>query len=267
MTPAPIRRPRTLRRRARLLLAGVLLAAGLAAPASAQGPADAVARGDRLMAAFDTPAAIAAYREGLAAWPDDPTLLWKTARALSNRADETPGEDGDEALYEEAVELARRAVRAGPDVARAHTTLAAALGKLALFRGGKRKVELAKEVKAQADRAITLDASDFAPFAILGVWNREIATLNVFLKAFANAFFGGVPDASLDRSRRFLERAVALAPETIAPRLELARTLLEADDEAGARRELRIALALEPRESLDRVLQRRARRLLEKIGG
>lgn len=209
----------------RVLAATTVLIALLAsgAPAGAQTASEPEARGDSLMRAFDTSAAIEAYRRGLAGDPTDVALLWKTSRAISNLADETPGEEGDEARYEEAVELARRAVRAGPDVARAHTTLAAALGKLALYRGGKRKVE--------------------------------------------RAFFGGLPDASLERSRRLLERAVSLAPETVTPHLELARTLVEMDETAAARRHLRTAASLQPRERLDQVQQRRVRELLEELGG
>lgn len=256
--------------RLRVLAATTVLVGLLAtgAPAGAQQTvSEPAARGDSLMRAFDTPAAIEAYRRGLAGDPTDVSLLWKTSRAISNLADETPGEESDEARYEEAVELARRAVRAGPEVARARTTLAAALGKLALYRGGKRKVELAREVRTEARRAIQLDPDDFAPFAILGVWHREVATLNVFLKTFARTFFGGLPDASLERSRSFLERAVSLAPETVTPHLELARTLVEMDQTAAARRHLRTAASLEPRERLDRVQQRRARELLEELGG
>jgi tetratricopeptide (TPR) repeat protein len=238
-----------------------------AAAALAQTPTgeSAIARGDRLMAASRTEAAIEAYRAGLDDRPDDPELLWKTARAISNLADETPGEAGDEARMEEAVELSRRAVRAGPAISRTHTTLAASLGKLALFRGGKRKVELAREVEREARRAAELDPRDFAPFTVLGVLERELATLNPLLRGFAGALFGGLPPASLERSEALLARAVRLAPDYVAPHLELARTYLEMDRPAQARAELEKALALVPRERLDGVQQARARQLLRDL--
>ena len=225
----------------------------------------AVARGDRLMTESRTEAAIEAYRAGLAVTPDDPELLWKTARALSNLADETPGESGDEARMEEAVTLARRAVRDGPAVSRAHTTLAAALGRMALFRGGKQKVELAREVGREARRGVELDSRDFAPFTVLGVLERELATLNPLLRGFASALFGGLPNASLERSAAYLERATRLGPRYIAPRVELARTYAEMDRDEDAIAQLDRALALPPQERLDSILQQQARSLLTEL--
>jgi tetratricopeptide (TPR) repeat protein len=242
-----------------------LVLAAAIAPARAQGPAEAAALGDRRMAEGSTESAIEAYRAGIVGRPDDPELLWKTARALSNLADETPGEAGDEARMEEAVELSRRAVRFGPTISRTHTTLAASLGKLALFRGGRRKVELAREVGREARKAAELDPRDFAPFAVLGVLERELATLNPLLRGFASALFGGLPDASLERSAALLERSVRLGPAYVAPHLELARTYVEMDREEEARAELQRALAARPTERLDRVLQERARELLREL--
>lgn len=243
----------------------LLLALAIAAPARAQAPEGAAALGDRRMTEGRTEAAIEAYREGLAARPDDPELLWKAARALSNLSDETPGEAGDEARLEEAVRLSRRAVRAGSGISRTHTTLAASVGKLALFRGGRQKVELAREVGREARRAAELDPNDFAPFTVLGVLERELATLNPLLRGFAAALFGGLPRASLERSAAFLERAVRLGPDYVAPRLELARTYVEMDREADARVQLTRALALEPRERMDRILQSQARELVGEL--
>ncbi len=50
-----------------------------------------------------------------------------------------------------------------------------AVGKLALYEGGKRKVELANEVQKEAQRAIKLnDKEDLAQPMCFGVWNREM---------------------------------------------------------------------------------------------
>jgi Flp pilus assembly protein TadD len=245
------------------LLAGMVVLVNAAVAIAQTDPAAAAARGDSLMAAFRTPEAVAAYRQGLGAAADDPVLLWKTSRALLNLAEERPGKEGDEVAYREAVELARRSVRAAPGAARPHATLAAALGRLALFEGGKRKVELAREVRSEAELAARLDPSDFAAFVVLGILERELATLNPFLKAFARTFFGRLPEASEEGSAAHLERAVRLEPEYITPRVELARTYLELDREVDARRELEAALELAPREEADRIRQREARELLE----
>lgn len=245
------------------LLAAAILLVNAAVAIGQTDPA--VARGDSLMAAFRTDEAVEAYRQGVASGRDDPTLLWKTSRALLNLAEERPGKEGDEALYREAVELARRSVRSAPEAARPHATLAAALGRLALFEGGKRKVELAREVRSEAELAARLDPSDFAAFVVLGILERELATLNPFLKAFARTFFGRLPEASEEGSAAHLERAVRLEPGYITPRVELARTYLELDREADARRELEAALALRPQEEADRIRQREARELLEEI--
>jgi tetratricopeptide (TPR) repeat protein len=241
------------------------LALACAVPATAQTPAVASTRGDSLMRAFDTSAAIETYRIELARDSTDVELLWRLARAISNLADEMPGDAGDRARHEEAVALAQRAVQLGPNVARAHATLAGTLGKLAQFQGGRRKVELARDVHREAERAVGIDPRDFVGFTILGVWHREVADLNPFLRAFASGLFGGLPDASLDQSRRYLERAVRLDPRAIAPHVELGLTYLALDREDAAHRELGEALALPPGEELDRIHQRRARELLREL--
>ncbi|CAN5344930.1 hypothetical protein BH18GEM1_BH18GEM1_11650 [soil metagenome] len=248
---------------AALILGAALLSA---APAAAQtGATKAEARGDSLMRAFDTGGAIAAYRSGLTADPDDVGLLISLARALTNLAEESEGQEGDEALYEEAVDLSRRAIGLAPSMARTHSTLAAALGRHALFQGGKRKVELGREVYRETERAIALDARDYRPFIVLGAWHREVATLNPILKAVANTLLGGLPKASLEQSAAALERARRLAPGIIFTHLELARTYDEMDREAAALQEIERALSLPPREQLDRVLKDQARELQAEI--
>lgn len=236
-----------------------------------QGPtaSEALDRGDSLMSAHRTATAFHAYAAGLRNHPDDPVLLWKAARAMTTLAMESPGLDGDEERLEEAIALARRAVSAGPDVARAHATLAASLGLYGRLVGTRYRIarapeviELAREVRVEARRAIALDPHDFAPYVILGMWHRELATVHPVAKTVARTFLGGYPDVSLETSAAYLEAAVELAPRDVTARLELAKTYREMDRMAEFRREIQAALALPASERLDRLEQEKARRML-----
>jgi tetratricopeptide (TPR) repeat protein len=256
---------------ARILELSALLALALPETAGGQsGPA--LARGDSLMAALETTRAIEAYREGLSESPDDPVLLWRAARALSNRAAETPDGEGDEPLHQEAVELARRAVAAGPDVARTHTTLATALGRYGHWlarecriRCAGRIVDMGREGYRATRRAIELDPDDPAPFIVLGLFHRDLSTVPLVVKVIARTFLGGYPPVSLEASARNLERAVRLDPGDVTAHLELARTYGEMGRLDDARAQLRAALAAPVRERLDVVEQGEARRLLEEL--
>jgi tetratricopeptide (TPR) repeat protein len=253
---------------ARVLELGALLALAHPDPAGGQ-PGAALARGDSLMAALATPPAIEAYRQGLAESPDDPVLLWHAARAISNRTAETPGFEGDEPLHQEAVELARRAVAAAPDVARTHTTLATALGRYGRWlahecrvRCAGRVVDMGKEGYRATRRAIALDPYDPAPFIVLGLYHRDLSTVPLVVKVIARTFLGGYPPVSLEASARNLERAVRLDPDDVTAHLELARTYAAMDRAGDARLQLGAALAAPVRERLDLVEKEEARRLL-----
>jgi hypothetical protein len=238
----------------------------------AQTESPAAARGDSLLASFRTEAAIRAYRLGLSARPDDPDLLWKTARALMQWSIETPGEEGDEERLEEAVRLSRRAVETGPGVARAHTILAASVGLYGQLVGRRYRlvrarevIDMAHEVHREARRAIDLDPYDFGPYVILGIFHRELAMVHPIVKAIARAFLGSYPDVSVERSQEYLLRATALAPGDVTARLELARTYIAMDQEGAARRELEIVIRRPPADAMDRVELSEARDLLEEI--
>ncbi|MGH7589176.1 MAG: tetratricopeptide repeat protein [Gemmatimonadota bacterium] len=220
----------------------------------------AVALGDSLMEVGRTTAAVGAWRTGLATAPNDVTLLWKASLGLSSLAEETPGVEGDEARLREAIDLARRAVRRGPGVSRAHTALAIALGRYGRHLGYTYRIQKAGEVVAlgrqayeEIERARALDPSDYAPYVFLGAFHRELATVHPLAKAVARTFLGGYPDVSLEESAALLERAIDLDPESVSARVQLARTRLEMDRPDEARTLLGEALVLEPRSRLERL--------------
>src|SRR6185503_10611123 len=139
-----------------------------------------------------------------------------------------------------------------------------ALGRKALFCGGREKVKLSKEVKAEADRAMALDPKHFSPYLVLGIWNREIAGVGGVLRAAARVLYGGLPPASYENSREMLERAIALNPDSTKAHYELALTLRELGRKEDARREFQKVLDLPRTRALDDKVKADARAELGK---
>ena len=203
-----------------------------------------LAAGDAALLRFDLPAAVAAYRQTHRLFPTNYEATWKLARGLADQATLTKDRPAQKKLIVEAESLAREAVRLNPRDAKGHVYLAIGVGKLALFEGGQRKVELSKEVKTEADRAVELNANEDIAWHVLGVWNREMAQLNWMLKKFAEFFYGTFPPASMDNALTDLRRASELAPGVIAHHAELGITLADARRWPEAKAELEKARTL-----------------------
>ena len=153
---------------------------------------------------------------------------WQLCRALIDAGTLTKGRVAQKLLFVESEQLARHAVQINSTDSKGHLYLSISVGKLALFEGGKRKVELSKEVKTEAERALALDPAEDAAYHVLGIWNREVVELNFLLKNFAELLYGNFPQASLEVAQSNLRRAVELAPTVISHRVELGLTLLAA---------------------------------------
>jgi tetratricopeptide (TPR) repeat protein len=203
-----------------------------------------IATGDVALAKFDLDSALRAYRAAYTRSPDDYEAAWKLARALVDKG--TLSKDGVEQkqFCTEAEQLARVAVKLNYDDSKGHAYLAVAVGKLALYEGGKRKVELAIEVKREADRAVRRNDKEDLAYHVLGVWNREIAELNWFLRKFAEMLYGSFPTGTLDDAIQDLEQATQIAPKVVPHRVELGITLASAQRWQEASDNLEKALAM-----------------------
>jgi len=235
-------------------------------PAGAKSPAEALVTGDEQYAAARLEPAIAAYREALQAAPQNVGALCRLARAESELG-ETQAGDEQRRTWASAVEHARDAVRIAPDSALTHTRLAVALGRQALREGPSARLALSREIKAEADRAIALDATQDFAWHVLAVWNVKIAGLNAFERLAARAVLGGVPKgASTDGADEAFRKAIAIDPAFVNHHLDYGRFLKDQRRTADARRELEKAVSLPPRSSaLDARYQAEARALLEKL--
>ena len=148
-------------------------------------------------------------------------------------------------LYRRAIDYARRAVAAQPNNGDAHFHRARALGRMALALGPGDRVKYAVEVRQAALRTVSLDPSHAGALHVLGVWNAEVLRLNAFERTFARAFLGGqvFASASWAEAIRYMEASVAVEPNRLVHRLDLARVYRDAGRVADARAEYHAALA------------------------
>ena len=267
--PTPAAVATTVRAIALALFVVGAVAPGASATATAGAdPAAAAAQADAQYAKFDYEAALTTCRGALAADSTSYDLWWRRARSLTDRgarAEYDAARPKAQAAYEEAVTAGRRAVVLNAAKPEGHLELAVALGRLALFKGGKDKIRLSKEIKSEVDRALAIDPKQHRAEHVLGRWNRGIAELNFFEKAAANTILGGLPKgATMDEAVTHFERAIAINPDYANHHVELGRTLLKLGLKAKAQAEFEKALACPPLTPFDTEYKKDAQQLMAK---
>jgi len=205
-----------------------LVLLSLAATVSALDVSQLIASGDEALAKFDLLNATAAYKRALKIDAKNYDACWRLARALADTATLETDDAKKKLLLIEAQDYARWSVKFNPNDSKGHTFLAVVVGKLALYQGGRTKVELSKEVKTEAEKAIALNPKEDLAYHVLGVWNREMVGLNWFLKKFAEVLYGSFPPASMDDALKNLRHATELAPKVVAHKVALGITFAAA---------------------------------------
>jgi tetratricopeptide (TPR) repeat protein len=236
-----------------------------AAPAAAQSFEAVIARGDSAQAAMDIDAALRFYRQAERLAPARADVLWRLSQLHTEMAAGEEDEGRAKKLLDRSLRYADRASEVAPRSAMVQVSYAIAYGQLSLIAPNDDKLDLSKKIREYAMRALELDARNSVAMLVLGIWHREVASLNWALKLLLDAVYGGLPDASLEESHRLLSSAVKLKPGQIMPRLELAKTLIAMDREREARQQLRKAVSLPLGALGDDERVREARELLEEL--
>lgn len=228
---------------------------------SAQSVETLIAEGDSLHKHQKPDAALAKFQAADKLQPNNADILWRISREYYDKGNISP-KDAQADLYLNAEKYAREAAEIAPDNAKAHLWIAIAVGKVALLKGGKEKVELSREVKEQAMKSITLDPNDDTAYHVLARWHYEVATLSWFLKTAAKVVYGGLPDASLDSSIKYFKKAIEIAPNTINHHLQLAKAYIANDQDDLARKQLEIVEKLPVDDVEDPAHKEEAKKLL-----
>jgi tetratricopeptide (TPR) repeat protein len=253
-----------------LLIAVLPASIGVSATA-AQDPAVAslLAEGDRRYAALDNAGALRSYEQALEQAPDDFETLRRMVRTLNYHGNDlvAAGQSTEAAaVLDRGIVLGERLREHHPDEADSWFQLAVAYGNTALFRGGRDKVRIGRDVEAFSLRALAIDSTYALPHVALGIFYREVAQLNWVQRTLATALFGGLPDGSLELSEYHLRQAARLDPSRLISHFELGLTLdaLGRRDEAAA--QIALSMGLVPENTEERRKVALATHLLQDWG-
>jgi len=213
---------------------------------------------------FDPATALVLYRRALAAQPDDPFLLEKISRQLSDLSEDLPtsASDAKKNLLTEALSFAERAAALALNATNL-TSVAVCHGKLALLSDTRAKIERSRLVRDFAERALAADPDHAYAHHVLGRWHLEVATLHPAKRFLVRLIYGSLPDATTAAAITHLQRAVELEPDRPAHHVELAFALRASGRPDAARAAFVHALTLSPKSHYDRLALPRARAALE----
>ena len=249
------KRVNTSYRNSRMNMRIVVVAATAAAISSLpaqQSAADHIALGNKEHAAANAGNALKHYQAAIQAEPNNADALWRAAVEVIDL-----GEFDDarrDSLYRLGEEYARKAVAADAKSSMAHFALAKAIGRRALSLGAKERVKFAGEVRKEALEALAIDSTNAGALHVMGRWHANIMRLSGLSRFMAKNILGGktFDEANWNDAVRYLERAVAVEPDRIVHRLELASVYADNKNKAKAREMYTALLQMKPTDYNDK---------------
>lgn len=246
------------------VFASAILLAALALSASAQSATDLISSGDKENLARRPAQALAFYERAIESDPQNGAALWKASRELVDLGEAESNSAKRTGLYEKAADYAKRSIAISPNDAETHFALSRAIGRTALSVGPRERVKFGVAVRTEALKTLELAPKHAGAMHVMGVWNAEIMRLNGFTRMLAKTFLGGkvFETASWGEATRYMEQSVAIEPNRLVHRLDLARVYRDTHRVADARAAYAAAIAAPPMDANDDMYRKDAEREL-----
>jgi tetratricopeptide (TPR) repeat protein len=242
-----------------------------AAPRPSQTPqtaADYIAAGDREREAMQARQALADFEQAIALDSNSYDALYKASREAVDLGEFEPNPAAKANDFETGLRFGERATVANPTGPDGHFAVARALGRQALAVGGKKRIQFAKQVRAEALAALSYDPNHAGALHVMGVWNAEVMRLSGIERFIARNLLGGgvLGTASWKEAVRYLEEAVSLEPKRIVHHLDLGKVYGDIGEKSKARQQFELVLSTPPAEYNDPHYKDDAQRHLARLG-
>ncbi len=139
------------------------------------------------------------------------------------------------------------------------------MGRMAMIKSGKEKVQHVRDIKKYADAALASNPNHFRALHVLGKWHLEVTMLNFAEKAALKVIYGGLPEASLPLAVLNFEKARAIDPWFVLNYLELAKAYKENGQSDKAIEVLTKMQKLPPKTQDDPGYKAEGKKLLESL--
>jgi len=220
---------------------------------------------DKLYGTNDFSGALEECERLEASGPVDYEILWRLARSYSMAGYLEKKKSGRRKYLAKAIDYSRKAIELDGSRFEAHLHLSESLGILSNMSPPKKKVAYSREVRTAAERAIALEPSNSKAYTVLGMWHRKAVQASWIEKSIADAFLGGLPDASLEEAVGYLIKAVELDSGLMKSHYELALVYEALNKNDLARVELNKVLECNVRHHKDEETVRNAESLLKRL--
>lgn len=214
----------------------------------------------------DIPAVLKIYMDAQHAESNNASNLCVLARRYCDLTYLTNPAGMQKDVIRHALDCSLQAVKADPNNATAHASVAVCYAKRCAFADIKTQLAYSRLFKQEAEKAIALNPREDIAYYLLGHWNYEIAHVGLLSRVYVRIVYGGLPKASNQDAIANFIKAVKLAPERIIYHAGLAMAC-EADGEKQlAIAELKKCRAMKPSGPEDQEAQREAVKKLAAMG-
>lgn len=237
-------------------------------PVYANSVNDLIKKGNEFHSKFENLKALDEYKKAYSIEPQNFTVLLKLTTAYNDVGVEyyyNKKMKEAEEYMNKGLEFAQQLLKNYPDSADSYFCLSFSYGNIALFKGGKEKVKLAKLIEENAKKGLEINKNHYLPYLILGIYYHQLADLSWFERAFANTFFGGVPKGTFEDSERMIKKSMELKPNSIVASYYLAKTYQSMSNKSKEKEILQKSLSMKPDNFRDNYLLPRIKKRLTEL--
>ncbi len=234
--------------------------------AQAQTVAELVAQADHFATQmFDREKALERLQQAEKIDRNNYDVLWRISRSYIDIGEHLPGTtDADKAkqleYYQRSLTYAEAAIKAKPGETNGYLRRAIANGRVALFKGVWSAIDYVKQVKADCEKAISLDPKNDVAYYILARTHAKLCEKSSMIR-----WPLGLGWANMEEALANYEKAIALKGNFIMYRLDAARAYIAEDNEQKAKEYLVSIAALPKLDEDDDTYRREAKELLAKL--